>query len=106
MTARYTLNFLAKEYTGKETTACDIIEFRLLCSGALYRGNVETADWRKSDITRILLDGACKLRVTSEPIDDYPQELVLLLPAPRVTETKVSKAAPGSQVITSFRPDI
>jgi hypothetical protein len=52
-------------------------EYRLLCSGSLYNGNVTTADWRKSDATRFLLRKPFELFVCSHPFDEYPQELSL-----------------------------
>lgn len=64
-----------------------ISEFRLLCSGALYRGNVSTFDWRKSDVCRLLLDGRIVLFVASRPADFYPQELMLRIPIPMSEST-------------------
>ena len=32
------------------------VGYRLACSGELFRAKVATADWRKSDICRILLE--------------------------------------------------
>lgn len=52
-------------------------EYRLLCSGELYNGNVLSADWRKSDATRSLLRSPFRLHVCSYPFDDYPQEIAL-----------------------------
>lgn len=63
-------------------------EYRLLCSGALYNAEVLTADWRKSDITRLLVDGPFILTVSSHPFDDYPQELSLRFQTALVTETR------------------
>ena len=52
------------------------VEYRLACSGELYNRGVVTADWRKSDITRVLLsERRVELFVASRPFDDYPQEL-------------------------------
>jgi hypothetical protein len=75
-----------------------ISEFRLLCSGALYRGKVETFDWRKSDVCRLLLDGRIVLFVASRPMDVYPQELMLRIPIPMVQ----SSDSPGA-VIMGYR---
>jgi hypothetical protein len=50
------------------------VEYRLACSGELYRRG-GTADWRKNDIARVLLREPFELFVASEPFNDYPQEL-------------------------------
>jgi hypothetical protein len=71
-------------------------EFRLVCSGVLYRGNVVTADWTKSGICRLLLRDRMVLLVVSEPADAYPQELMLRFAIPAVSE-------PPSQGATSPR---
>lgn len=73
-------------------------EYRLLCSGALYNANVITADWRKSDATRLLVSEPFLLTVCSHPFDDYPQELSLRFKTTRVTETK-------GKYTTMFYPD-
>lgn len=63
-------------------------EYRLLCSGALYNGIVQTSDWRKSDVTRIIFKHPFSLIVCSYPFDDYPQELCLRFSTNMVKETK------------------
>ena len=68
----YILDFLAGRLTGE-----GISEYRLLCSGELYSGNVITFDRRKSDATRGLLIAPFALRVVSQPFHTYPQELSL-----------------------------
>ncbi len=73
-------------------------EYRLLCSGELYNANVDALDWRKSDYTRLLVDGPFILTVCSHPFDDYPQELSLRFQTALVTETKGS-------ISSSFYPD-
>jgi hypothetical protein len=40
------------------------VEYRLACSGVLYNRRVITADWRKSDASRILLREPVELFVT------------------------------------------
>lgn len=75
-----------------------IVEYRLLCSGELYNGKVLTADWRKSDATRLLLTSPFELTVVSQPFDDYPQELSLRFKVSQVTEKK-------DNVSFSFLPD-
>jgi hypothetical protein len=62
------------------------VEYRLACSGELYDRRVVTADWRKSDITRILLREPFELFAASHPFDDYPQELCARLKLSYVTE--------------------
>jgi hypothetical protein len=47
------------------------VEYRLACSGELYNRNVLTADWRKSDVTRILLRTPFELFVASQPFAHY-----------------------------------
>jgi hypothetical protein len=88
--AMYVLDYLAGKYGHPGDTGAIVTEYRLLCSGELYNGRVQTlGDWRKSDITRNLLSHPCILRVVSQPFDDYPQELLLRVSAPEsVTETK------------------
>src|SRR5215831_17917274 len=63
------------------------VEYRLACSGELYDRRVVTADWRKSDITRVLLREPFELFVASHPFDDYPQELCARLKLYYITET-------------------
>jgi hypothetical protein len=75
------LDFLAGKYSN-----APISEYRVVCSGELYNGNVQTFDWRKSDATRRLLTLPFPLNVVSQPFHAYPQELSLRLPAPNITE--------------------
>jgi len=63
-------------------------EYRLLCSGELYNGVIQTTDWRKSDATRILFLHPFTLIICSYPFEDYPQELCLRFSTQMVTETK------------------
>ncbi len=62
------------------------VEYRLACSGELYNRKVVTADWRKSDITRVLLRAPFELFVASQPFNDYPQELCVRLKLPYKTD--------------------
>lgn len=64
-------------------------EYRLLCSGILYRSCL--GDWTKSETSRILLDEPLLLFVVSRPFDDYPLELALQLTVPRVKEEEKNK---------------
>jgi hypothetical protein len=70
--SHYFLDFLRGEVVGPE------FEYRLACSGGFYNRRVETFDWRKSDVTRLL--------VVSRPFDAYPQELAARFRVGRVTE--------------------
>jgi hypothetical protein len=66
----YLLKFLEKAQnrpTGVE------VEYRLACSGEFYNRLVETYDWRKSDVTRVLLREPFLVFVTSQPFDSYPK---------------------------------
>jgi len=58
----------------------------LACSGELYNRRVETSDWRKSDLARLLLEQPFRLLVASQPFESYPQELCTRLTLARVTE--------------------
>jgi len=78
----------------------EISEFRLLCSGTLYRGKVLGHDWRKSDVCRLVLDGRIVLFNASQPADDYPQELMLRIPVSMVTESTMN--AEGVSSVTKF----
>jgi hypothetical protein len=85
----YVLDLLKRSNSNAAHATEDVyFEYRLLCSGALYNAEVLTADWRKSDITRLLVDGPFILTVCSHPFDDYPQELSLRFQTALVTETK------------------
>jgi hypothetical protein len=83
----HVLDFLA----GLQNQRSDDIatfEYRLLCSGELYNGNVMTADWRKSDATRFLLRAPFKLFICSHPFNDYPQEIALTFKTSLITEQR------------------
>lgn len=95
----YVLDFLkSSDSDASQATKCASFEYRLLCSGVLYNANIMTADWRNSDITKLLLDGPFILTVCSHPFDDYPQELSLRFQTAMVTETK-------GGITQSFTPD-
>jgi hypothetical protein len=78
------------------------VEYRLACSGEFYNRRVETFDWRKSDVTRILLDQPFSIFVASRPFDSYPQELCVRLTLNTVTE---EGGAPNMRGIRTFLPD-
>lgn len=96
----YLLEFLK---TAANTSAGTIrVEHRLLCSGELYNRRVITYDWRKSDVTRVLLREPCELFVASQPFAAYPQELCIRLALPYVTEQDSGGQFSSS---TMFLPD-
>src|SRR5690242_15852333 len=96
----YLLEFLK---TAANTSAGTIrVEHRLLCSGELYNRRVITYDWRKSDVTRVLLHEPCELFVASQPFAAYPQELCIRLALPYVTEQESEGQFSSS---TTFLPD-
>jgi len=70
----YILDFLGQ---GGPSIAGVAVEHRLLCSGELLNARVLAADWRKSDVTRVLSGAPFELFVISRPFDAYPQELSL-----------------------------
>jgi hypothetical protein len=98
----YVLDAL-RELPAVSTSGVELGEFRLLCSGILYNGNIETHDWTKSDVCRSLLRGRIVLFVVSHPVDSYPQELVLRVPATLVTEKQPANAK-VPRVIKMFSP--
>ena len=88
----YVLDFLKgfpNSQQAKETVA---FEYRLLCSGELYNGQVITCDWRKSDAARFLFNSPFTLVVCSHPFDEFPQEICLRFSAPSVTEQQGNKS--------------
>jgi len=92
----YILDFLKNPLPTNNMVTFD---YRLLCSGVLYNCDVVTADWTKSDASRILFfEPPFTLRVCSYPFDEYPQELALQFCAPFVHETK-------GATTTGFYPD-
>lgn len=86
-----------------EAPAVEESEFRLLCSGVLYNGSVQTTDWTKSDASRLLMTEPVQLTVVSERVDEYPQELLLSIQVPQVTEEHGS-GADGPRLTTVFFP--
>ena len=80
----------------------DEVEYRLVYSGELYNRKVLTHDWRKSDITRILLKQPVRLLVASRPFATYPQELCLRLTIAFVTEQATAGNSTSSLI---FLPD-
>jgi hypothetical protein len=97
----YVLEFL-KGAANPPGTGAIRVEHRVLCSGELYNRRVLTSDWRKSDITRILLREPCELFVVSRPFADYPQELCIRLSMREATEQAVEGNISSSR---TFLPD-
>lgn len=94
----YVLPFLSDSLPRKSDDDVVAFEYRLLCSGEVYNKSILTGDWRKTDITRLLLTAPFALVVCSHPFDDYPQELSLRFRCPLVTEAH-------GRTTTTFYPD-
>jgi len=102
----YILDFLQTwSHEQSSEGGTDSFEYRLLCSGELYNSRVRTADWRKSDATRILLRSPLTLVVCSQPFDDFPQEIAFRFSAPLVTESEGQSTmvhSPDQEVAADF----
>jgi hypothetical protein len=97
----HVLQFLRDpECTGAPDDAMQA-EYRLLCSGTLYRTIV--GDWSKSEVSRFLLAPPLKLFAASRPIYDYPLELLLSFKVAQVNATMPGIG--GSTVSNIFHPD-
>jgi hypothetical protein len=96
----YLLKFLEKAQD--QSIGGEEVEYRLACSGEFYNRKVITADWRKSDVTRILLNKPFLIFVTSRPFDSYPQELCVRVTLNSVTEEGGASTMRGSR---TFLPD-
>jgi len=101
----YLLDYLRNPEFKKSPDNFVTVEYRLLCSGELYNGKVDTFDWRKGTATRLLLTFPFELTVVSQPFNDYPQELALQFKVQQVTETK-GKAffmyTPDDEIVRDF----
>src|SRR5215813_13867667 len=75
------------------------VEYRLACSGELFNRRVLTYDWRKSDVTRVLLRSPFELFVVSRPFHSYPQELALRF------GVDYAKEESGNNFTSTFLPD-
>ncbi len=84
----YLLSFLrsANADPTEKRTGGTTVEYRLVCSGVLYDCTVETCDWHRSDVTRVLLRSPFELFDVSRRFHTYPQELALRFTAEYVTE--------------------
>src|SRR5260370_5486493 len=78
------------------------VEYRLACSGEFYNRKVLTYDWRKSDVTRILLERPFPIFVASRPFDSYPQEMCVQVALNTVTE---EGGSPSMRSSRTFLPD-
>jgi hypothetical protein len=63
-------------------------EYRLLCSGELYNGDVETLDWRKSTASHLILTSPFLINAPIQSSVNYPQELALRFIFQSVTEER------------------
>jgi hypothetical protein len=95
----YLLKFLQES---RDRSAGINVEYRLACSGEFYNRKAVTHDWRKSDVSRVLLERPFPIFVASQPFDSYPQELCVRTTLNFVTETGGSPAMRGS---LTFLPD-
>src|SRR5208282_526998 len=77
-------------------------EYRLICSGSIYRRG-EWLEWYKSEGARFLLAPPLLLYATSRPFDEYPLELVLRLTVAQVEETSPGRF--GIPNVSVFPPD-
>ncbi|GEM_PF-1983285 len=100
----YLLKFLSSSSDASLDASSDriAVEYRLACSGELYNRNVQTYDWRKSDVTRVLLRTPLELFVASQPFAAYPQELCVRLALAEVTESQEEQ---GGCFSRTFIPD-
>ena len=74
------------------------MEYRLVCSGTLYNGQLVSADWTKSVASRHLSPKYFTLLAANSRIDEYPQELALRFKCPLISEVH------GNSYLT-YRPD-
>ena len=100
----FLLQFLEKARDQGGTVPGGIgVEYRLACSGELYNRRVLAPDWRKSDITRVLLRLPFELFVASQPFSSYPQEICVRIVVDQVTEREEDST--GILHISTFLPD-
>jgi hypothetical protein len=94
------LEYIADPMCQKKLEGSLTAEYRMLCSGTLFRDVV--GDPFKSEVARILLDRPFVLFATSRPLEDYPQELMLELSVPSVEIHQPSKTGTFTY---GFHPD-
>ena len=96
----HVLNYLADPSCARAMDDSLCTEYRLLCSGTIYRNII--GDWSKSEASRFLLAHPLTLYAASRPIYDYPLELVLPI---RVAQVKETKPLMGGSSIDIFHAD-
>jgi hypothetical protein len=96
----HVLEYLGDPKCEKKPNDSLFAEYRLLCSGTLYRRLL--GDWSKSEVARSLLDDPLLLFVVSRPFDDYPLEMALQLTVPHVEEKEETKFGTS---IHMYHPD-
>ena len=98
----YILEFLKGQKPEQPSNEVMTCEYRLLCSGEIYDGDVETFDYRKSTASRLILSFPFTVFVASNPLyNNYPQELALRFTTQMVTEERESTI----KSIFMFYPD-
>jgi hypothetical protein len=98
----YVLDYLADPGCASRPQDLLCVEYRLLCSGAIYRRT--PGEWYKSEGARFLLEPPLMLYAVSRPFEEYPLELALRLKVPCVEETQPTRSG-GGQVMNSLHPD-
>jgi hypothetical protein len=93
----YVLDYLADPGCAKGPGDALCADYRLLCSGSIYR-NGPWLEWYKSEGARFLLAPPLLLYAASRPFDEYPLELVL-----RLTVAQVEETSPGGGGMTNVR---
>ncbi len=96
----YVLDYLADPKCESQPKDSLTSEYRLLCSGTIYRD--AGGDPYKSEVSRILLDEPLLLFAASRPLYDYPLELVLEVTVPPVQEEEPVRTG---RSFHSFHPD-
>lgn len=84
----YILDFLAKQKGNITNDNFVAFEYRLLSSGEIYNGEVETFDWRKSIASHYIMNSPFILIAVNDPFNHYPQELALRFVSEMVTEKR------------------
>jgi hypothetical protein len=97
----YVLQFLADPACGAEPSKSLSVEYRLLCSGTVYRNII--GDWSKSEASRFLLAPPLMLYAASRPIYEYPLELLLRFKVAQ--QKKTAQGMGGSTISSIFHPD-
>jgi len=95
----FVIDYLADPTCKSHSAELLTAEYRLLCSGVLYRDVV--GDPYKSEISRILLDEPLVLFALNRPLNEYPLELALVLTIARAEEKLVGGNVESSY---SFHP--